>query len=133
MAFSMVVRTCSWLTSSENFCGRYLRAMTWYMRGDMPDPGWSAAHDANPLPLLPSGPGGVCGRALHEVRGLTTIMLAEEDGGACYSDFCLLTSVFCILCSEQSSSTSAEPSFLSTSTAATRPWRARAACRRPRS
>src|SRR6185437_6499959 len=26
---------------------------------------------AKPLPLLPSGPGGVCGRALHEARSLT--------------------------------------------------------------
>ena len=28
MAFSMVVRTCSWLTSSENVWGRYFLAMT---------------------------------------------------------------------------------------------------------
>src|SRR5712692_7857398 len=28
MAFSSVVLTCSWLTTSANVCGRYLRAMT---------------------------------------------------------------------------------------------------------
>src|SRR5436305_12069572 len=33
MALARVVRTCSWPISSENDCGRYLRAITWY---DMP-------------------------------------------------------------------------------------------------
>src|SRR5579862_1031834 len=32
MAFSSVVRTCSWPISSANVCGRYFLAMTWYMK-----------------------------------------------------------------------------------------------------
>ena len=30
--------------------------------------GYSAAHEAVPLPLLPSGPGGVCGESSHRAR-----------------------------------------------------------------
>src|SRR5450432_1350603 len=75
MAFSMVVRTCSWLTSSEKVWGRYLRAMTWYMsrdwRGGYARPRVIRGTRATPLPLLPSGPGGVCGCPLHEARSLT--------------------------------------------------------------
>jgi hypothetical protein len=37
--------------------------------------GYSAAHEADPLPLLPSGPGGVCGESLHRAR-------SSADGGA---------------------------------------------------
>src|SRR5215469_1399587 len=54
--------------------------MTWYM-------GWASGLPPNrsarprvirgtraaPLPLLPSGPGGVCGRPLHGARDLTSI------------------------------------------------------------
>src|SRR5438105_4052042 len=76
MAFSSVVRTCSWLISSENVCGRYLRAMTWYMRAGISDeyarPRVIRGTRVKPLPLLPSGPGGVCSRPLHEARSLTT-------------------------------------------------------------
>src|SRR6266853_5785272 len=32
---------------------------------------------AKPLPLLPSGPGGVYSRPLHEARSLTSLMLAK--------------------------------------------------------
>src|SRR5512133_1039421 len=78
MAFSRVFLTCSWLTTSAKDCGRYFLAITWYM-------GWGSGCRADnyarprvirgtrtaPLPLLPSGPGGVCGRPLHEARDLT--------------------------------------------------------------
>src|SRR4051812_27185298 len=84
MAFSMVVLTCSWLTTSRKDWGRYLRAITWYM-------GWvSGTHRTSnarlrvirgtrtaPLPLLPSGPGGVCGRPLHGARNLTSFIVAS--------------------------------------------------------
>src|ERR1700732_4805876 len=33
--------------------------------------GYSAAHEADPLPLLPSGPGGVRGESLHRARSST--------------------------------------------------------------
>src|ERR1017187_1926253 len=80
MAFSSVFLTCSWLTTSAKDCGRYFLAITWYM-------GWVSGCRADsyarprvirgtrtaPLPLLPSGPGGVCGRPLHEARDLTSI------------------------------------------------------------
>ncbi len=33
--------------------------------------GWSAAPEPFPLPLLPSGPGGVCGDSLHRARSST--------------------------------------------------------------
>src|ERR1039458_3387789 len=80
MAFSSVFLTCSWLTTSAKDCGRYFLAITWYM-------GWgSGCREDNyarprvirgtrtaPLPLLPSGPGGVCSRPLHEARDLTSI------------------------------------------------------------
>src|SRR3984957_14363247 len=33
--------------------------------------GYSAAHETDPLPLLPSGPGGVCGESLHRARSST--------------------------------------------------------------
>src|SRR5580704_14185716 len=71
MAFSRVVLTCSWLTTSENVCGRYLRAMTWYMRWASARPRVIRGTRAAPLPLLPSGPGGVCSRPLHGARDLT--------------------------------------------------------------
>src|SRR5665213_2070823 len=32
MAFSSVVRTCSWPISSANACGLYFLAITWYMQ-----------------------------------------------------------------------------------------------------
>src|ERR1700688_3484720 len=76
IAFSSVVRTCSWLISSANVCGPYLRAMTWYMqegRGRVyyAKPRVIRGTRVKPLPLLPSGPGGVCSRPLHEARSLT--------------------------------------------------------------
>src|SRR5215470_8442546 len=33
--------------------------------------GWSGAHEAIPVPLLPSGPGGVRGTSLHRARSST--------------------------------------------------------------
>src|ERR1022692_2698451 len=87
MAFSSVVLTCSWLTTSLNDWGRYLRAITWYM-------GWVSGSSTDqyarprvirgtrtaPLPLLPSGPGGVCGRPLHGARDLTSIYRSTRAG-----------------------------------------------------
>src|ERR1017187_542139 len=80
IAFSSVVLTCSWLTTSWNVWGRYLRAITWYM-------GWAYARPrvirgtrTAPLPLLPSGPGGVCGRPLHGARDLTSIYRSTRAG-----------------------------------------------------
>src|SRR5205823_4603460 len=80
MAFSRVVLTCSWLTTSANDWGRYFLAITWYMGGF---PAGSRTRNARPrvirgtrtapLPLLPSGPGGVCGRPLHGARDLSRI------------------------------------------------------------
>src|SRR5579863_7686635 len=103
MAFSSVVRTCSWPISSANDWGLYFLAMTWYMKAWL-ESAKSAARSAKqtrtcfaphsvlrdffenyarprvirgtrakPLPLLPSGPGGVHSRPLHEARSLTTI------------------------------------------------------------
>src|SRR5580698_375743 len=74
IAFSMVVLTCSWLISSPNVCGRYLRAITWYMGGKKTlyaRPRVIRGTRVKPLPLLPSGPGGVRSRPLHEARSLT--------------------------------------------------------------
>src|ERR1019366_8681805 len=81
MAFSKVVLTCSWPISSANVCGRYLRAMTWYMRGDYARPRVIRGTRVKPLPLLPSGPGGVRGRPLHEARGLTTFHASRLGRG----------------------------------------------------
>src|SRR5271157_5708289 len=89
MAFSRVVLTCSWLTTSRNVCGRYLRAMTWYMgwgrSGHGPDPNARPrvirGTRTTPLPLLPSGPGGVCSRPLHGARDLTSIYRSMWDAG----------------------------------------------------
>src|ERR1700693_5066359 len=76
MAFSRVVRTCSCPINSANDWGLYFLAMTWYMKA------WLESYArlrvirgtrAKPLPLLPSGPGGVHSRPLHEARSLTTI------------------------------------------------------------
>src|SRR6266852_1571999 len=39
--------------------------------GDERNFGYSAAHEAGPLPLLPSGPGGVHGESLHRARSST--------------------------------------------------------------
>src|SRR5581483_10441758 len=76
IAFSSVVRTCSWLISSANVCGRYFRAMTWYMRAGETNfyarPRVIRGTRVQPLPLLPSGPGGVRSLPLHEARSLTT-------------------------------------------------------------
>src|ERR1019366_8852873 len=80
MAFSSVFLTCSWLTTSAKDCGRYFLAITWYM-------GWVSGCRADnyarprvirgtrtaPLPLLPSGPGGVCARPLPEPGDLTSL------------------------------------------------------------
>src|SRR5579875_3047741 len=41
------------------------------MRRDERNFGYSAAHEADPLPLLPSGPGGVHGTSLHRARSST--------------------------------------------------------------
>src|ERR1700683_3911785 len=71
MAFSRVVLTCSWLTTSANDWGRYFRAITWYMRWAYARPRVIRGTQVKPLPLLPSGPGGVCGRPLHGARDLT--------------------------------------------------------------
>src|SRR5438128_1870186 len=80
MAFSRVVLTCSWFTTSANDCGRYLRAITWYMgwisgccRDEHARPRVIRGTRTAPLPLLPSGPGGVCSRPLHEARDLTSL------------------------------------------------------------
>src|ERR1019366_10604392 len=89
MAFSSVVLTCSWLTTSWNVCGRYFRAITWYMGRANP---YKAGQVARPrvirgtrtalLPLLPSGPGGVCSRPLHGARDLTSIHRNMGRGGS---------------------------------------------------
>src|SRR5580700_7798005 len=52
--------------------------MTWYMRRGRrrvyyARPRVIRGTQVKPLPLLPSGPGGVCSRPLHEARSLTTI------------------------------------------------------------
>src|SRR5579872_4569942 len=73
MAFSMVALTCSWFTTSWNVWGRYFRAITWYMGRAAARPRVIRGTRAAPLPLLPSGPGGVCGRPLHGARDLTSI------------------------------------------------------------
>src|SRR5450432_1155850 len=73
MAFSRVVLTCSWLTTSSKDCGRYLRAITWYMGRAYARPRVIRGTRTAPLPLLPSGPGGVCSRPLHGARDLTSI------------------------------------------------------------
>src|SRR5580692_4678380 len=78
MAFSRVVFTCSWLTTSRNVCGRYLRAMTWYMRWVNARPRVIRGTRTAPLPLLPSGPGGVCSRPLHGARDLTSIYRSTQ-------------------------------------------------------
>src|SRR5260370_13581642 len=86
IAFSSVVRTCSWPISSANDCGRYFLAMTWYMKGvsgDYARPRVIRGTRAKPLPLLPSGPGGVHSRTLHEARSLTTYH-ASMRGRLCY-------------------------------------------------
>src|ERR1044072_6246370 len=88
MAFSRVVRTCSWLTNSAKVWGRYLRAITWYMQEKSgraapryprtvgyARPRVIRGTRVKPLPLLPSGPGGVCSRPLHGARDLTTFRL----------------------------------------------------------
>src|SRR6266851_2421443 len=85
MAFSSVVLTCSWLISSANNCGRYLRAITWYMKGgraafDYARPRVIRGTQVKPLPLLPSGPGGVRSRPLHEARSLTTSYASSFHG-----------------------------------------------------
>src|ERR1035441_5538434 len=91
MAFSSVVRTCSCPINSANDWGLYFLAMTWYMktwlesakgaaRSVLRDSFESYARPrvirgtrVKPLPLLPSGPGGVHSHPLHEARSLTTI------------------------------------------------------------
>src|ERR1017187_10964380 len=91
MAFSSVVRTCSCPINSANDWGLYFLAMTWYMKtwlesakgaphSVLRDPFESYARPrvirgtrVKPLPLLPSGPGGVHSHPLHEARSLTTI------------------------------------------------------------
>src|ERR1700735_5629239 len=40
-------------------------------RNDERNFGYSAAHETDPLPLLPSGPGGVRGESLHRARSST--------------------------------------------------------------
>src|SRR5262245_23366961 len=83
IAFSNVVLTCSWLTTSWKVCGRYLRAMTWYMGREIyARPRVIRGTRTAPLPLLPSGPGGVCSRPLHGARDLTSIhrSMGEETG-----------------------------------------------------
>ena len=75
MAFSSVVLTCSWPISSRErlrpvFAGDDLihgGKETLYAR-----PRVIRGTRVKPLPLLPSGPGGVCSRPLHEARSLTT-------------------------------------------------------------
>src|SRR5580693_4384436 len=81
MAFSRVVLTCSWLISSPKDWGRYLRAITWYMEGNYARPRVIRGTRVKPLPLLPSGPGGVRGRPLHEARGLTTFHASRLGRG----------------------------------------------------
>src|SRR5579863_2457781 len=41
--------------------------------------GYSAAHKADPLPLLPSGPGGVHGTSLHRARSSIDSSHAQEN------------------------------------------------------
>src|SRR6185369_155500 len=76
MAFSRVFLSCSWLTTSAKDWGRYLRAITWYMGGQNARPRVIRGTHAKPLPLLTSGPGGVCSRTLHGARDLTNPMVA---------------------------------------------------------
>src|SRR5512140_1264689 len=91
IAFSSVVLTCSWLTTSLKLWGRYLRAITWYMGGGNARPRVIRGTRAAPLPLLPSGPGGVCGRPLHGARDLTSIYPSMQGV------FCRLSRDFCVL------------------------------------
>ena len=51
-------RICSWRPAHRT-------------RRDKRNFGYSAAHEADPLPLLPSGPGGVHGESLHRARSST--------------------------------------------------------------
>ena len=46
--------------------------------GDKRNFGYSAAHEADPLPLLPSGPGGVRGESLHRARSSTDRRSASQ-------------------------------------------------------
>src|SRR5438270_10027828 len=47
--------------------------MTWYMEGITARPRVIRGTRTAPLPLLPSGPGGVCSRPLHGARDLTSL------------------------------------------------------------
>src|SRR6267143_5403373 len=79
MAFSSVVLTCSWLTTSAKDWGRYFLAMTWYMGGTQKARlRVIRGTQGKPLPLLPSGPGGVCSLLLHGARNLTPPILASR-------------------------------------------------------
>src|SRR5580698_286105 len=90
MAFSSVVRTCSWPISSANACGLYFLAMTWYMKelgGSYARPRVIRGTRIKPLPLLPSGPGGVHSHPLHEARSLIIHHASTRDARAgCYKE-----------------------------------------------
>src|SRR3974390_2892656 len=54
--------------------------MTWYMGWVNARPRVIRGTRVKPLPLLPSGPGGVCSRPLHEARSLTTTYGSRRRG-----------------------------------------------------
>ncbi len=53
-------------------CGAFVRWRTMQARGAYARPRVIRGTRVKPLPLLPSGPGGVCSHTLHEARSLTT-------------------------------------------------------------
>src|SRR5579875_2444008 len=68
--------------------------MTWYMILDAVPQTWACGGrfarprvirgtQAKPLPLLPSGPGGVYSRPLHEARSLTTHYVSSGPNETC--------------------------------------------------
>src|SRR5262245_23771417 len=92
-AFAIVRVMCSCPTISSNVCGRCLRARTRYdMRAPVSCRAGSVRaaekkggprHPLGPLPLLPSGPGGVHRRCVardHKLSQITSKLFAERGG-----------------------------------------------------